>query len=46
MRDGADYLVIGREVTRAQDPAAAVRQILDEVQTVSRVQPAWTPSFT
>jgi orotidine-5'-phosphate decarboxylase len=25
---GADYLVIGREVTRAADPAAAVRQIL------------------
>jgi orotidine-5'-phosphate decarboxylase len=46
IRDGADYLVIGREVTRAQDPAAAVHQILDEVQTVSRVQPAWTPSFT
>ena len=46
IRDGADYLVIGRQVTRAQDPAAAVRQILDEVQTVSRVQPAWTPSFT
>ncbi len=46
IRDGADYLVIGRQVTRAQDPAAAVRQILDEVQTVSRAQPAWTPSFT
>jgi len=46
IRDGADYLVIGRQVTRAQDPAAAVRLILDELQTVSRVQPAWTPSFT
>jgi orotidine-5'-phosphate decarboxylase len=46
IRDGADYLVIGRQVTRAHDPAAAVRQILDEVQTVSRVQAAWTPSFT
>jgi len=46
IRDGADYLVIGRQVTRAQDPVAAVRQILDEVQTVSRAQPAWTPSFT
>jgi len=46
IRDGADYLVIGRQVTRAQDPAAAVRQILDEVQTVSRAQPEWTPSFT
>lgn len=46
IRDGADYLVIGRQVTRAQDPAAAVRQILDEVQSVSRAQPAWTPSLT
>jgi orotidine-5'-phosphate decarboxylase len=46
IRDGADYLVIGRQVTRAQDPAAAVREILDEVETVSRAQPAWTPSFT
>ena len=27
IRDGASYVVIGRQVTRAQDPAAAVRQI-------------------
>jgi len=46
LRDGADYIVIGRQITRAPDPAAALRQILDEVQTVSRVQPAWTPSLT
>jgi len=46
IRDGADYLVIGRQITRAQDPAAAVCQILDEIRTVSRAQPAWTPSFT
>lgn len=46
IRDGADYLVIGRQITRAQDPAAAIRQVLDEVQTVSRAQPAWTPSLT
>jgi len=45
IRDGADYLVIGREVTRAQDPAAAVQRILNDVQTVSRAS-AWTPSFT
>src|SRR5437867_1187647 len=37
IRDGADYLVIGRQITRAADPAAAVRQVLEEVQTVSRV---------
>jgi len=31
MHDGASYLVIGRQVTRAQDPAAAVRQIRAEI---------------
>ena len=35
VRDGADYLVIGRQVTRAPDPAAALRKILEEIQTVS-----------
>ena len=29
--DGADYLVIGRQVTRAGDPAGEVRRILDEL---------------
>jgi orotidine-5'-phosphate decarboxylase len=28
---GADYLVIGRQVTRAADPRAEVRKILDEI---------------
>jgi orotidine-5'-phosphate decarboxylase len=31
MRDGASHLVIGRQVTRAQDPVAAVRQIRAEI---------------
>ena len=31
IRDGADYLVIGRQVTRASDPAGEVRRILDEI---------------
>jgi orotidine-5'-phosphate decarboxylase len=31
VRNGADYLVIGREVTRASDPEAACREILAEV---------------
>jgi orotidine-5'-phosphate decarboxylase len=31
LRDGADYLVIGRQVTRATDPRAACEQILAEV---------------
>ena len=31
IRDGANYLVIGRQVTRAQNPAAAVQKILDEL---------------
>jgi orotidine-5'-phosphate decarboxylase len=31
IRDGADYLVIGRQITRAPDPAAEVSRILDEL---------------
>ena len=31
MQDGADYLVIGRQVTRAADPRAACEQILSEI---------------
>ena len=31
MRAGADYLVVGRQITRAKDPAAEARRILDEV---------------
>ena len=37
IRDGADYLVIGRQITRAADPAAAMRQVLEEVHAVSAV---------
>lgn len=33
LRDGADYLVIGRQVTRAADPVAAVAQIRAELAT-------------
>jgi len=31
MRDGASYLVIGRQVTRATDPVSAIRQIRVEI---------------
>jgi orotidine-5'-phosphate decarboxylase len=33
--DGANYLVIGRQVTRAPDPAAALSQIQHEIELVS-----------
>lgn len=33
---GADYLVIGRQITRAADPAAEVSRILDEVAAATR----------
>ncbi len=32
IRDGANYLVIGRQVTRAGDPAAEVARILEEIR--------------
>jgi orotidine-5'-phosphate decarboxylase len=35
IRAGADYLVIGRPITRAADPATAFRQILDQIQAAS-----------
>jgi orotidine-5'-phosphate decarboxylase len=31
IRDGADYLVIGRQVTRASDPAAEARRIMEDI---------------
>jgi orotidine-5'-phosphate decarboxylase len=31
LRAGANYLVIGRQVTRAEDPAAEVGRILEEI---------------
>lgn len=33
MEAGADYLVVGRPITRAADPAAAAAAILDQIQT-------------
>jgi orotidine-5'-phosphate decarboxylase len=37
IEDGADYLVIGRQVTRAADPRAACEKILTEIQTPAAV---------
>ena len=31
VRDGADYIVVGRQITRAADPAGEAARILDEV---------------
>ncbi|MBY0508141.1 MAG: orotidine-5'-phosphate decarboxylase [Bryobacteraceae bacterium] len=33
MRNGANYLVIGRQITRAQDPAAEMRRVLAALQS-------------
>jgi orotidine-5'-phosphate decarboxylase len=35
IHDGADYLVIGRQVTRAADPVAAITAMRDELRSVS-----------
>lgn len=32
VRSGSDYLVIGRPITRADDPAAALAAVLDEIE--------------
>jgi orotidine-5'-phosphate decarboxylase len=34
VRDGADYLVIGRQITRAADPAAEAARIAEEIAVV------------
>ncbi len=36
IRNGANYLVIGRQVTRSEDPVAEVRRISEEVRGVSQ----------
>ena len=33
VRNGADYLVIGRQITRAADPAAEAARVLEEIAT-------------
>ena len=37
---GADYLVVGRPITRAPDPAAAARQVLALMEQGNQVRPA------
>jgi len=34
--DGADYLVVGRPITRAADPAAAAQAIIEEMESAAR----------
>ena len=36
IRNGADYLVIGRQVTRAAEPQVAYREILTEISTLAQ----------
>ncbi|SPF39584.1 Orotidine 5'-phosphate decarboxylase [Candidatus Sulfopaludibacter sp. SbA4] len=35
IRDGADYLVMGRQITRAADPAAEAARVLEEIASMS-----------
>ena len=43
MRNGADYLVIGRQVSRAADPKAACEEILSELAKESGTLAASRP---
>ena len=40
VRDGADYLVVGRPITRAADPAAAARAVVDEMRAGFAARPS------
>jgi orotidine-5'-phosphate decarboxylase len=40
MADGASYLVVGRPITRAEDPEATARAILEEMQSGMEIGPA------
>jgi orotidine-5'-phosphate decarboxylase len=40
IRDGADYLVMGRQITRAADPAAEVARVLEEIHGVAQPAPS------
>ena len=31
LRDGADYIVMGRQITRAPNPAAEAARVLEEI---------------
>ena len=37
IKNGADYVVIGRQVTRAADPRAAFEEVLAEIGTLARM---------
>jgi orotidine-5'-phosphate decarboxylase len=38
--DGADYLVVGRQVTRADDPRGEMLQVLEEIRSAAGSRPA------
>ncbi len=40
IRDGANYLVIGRQITRAADPAAELARIVEEIRASLETYPA------
>jgi orotidine-5'-phosphate decarboxylase len=40
IRDGADYVVMGRQITRAADPTGEVARVLDEIHAVAQPAPS------
>ncbi len=39
LRDGANYVVMGRQITRAADPSAEVRNVLAEIESMTTRRP-------
>jgi orotidine-5'-phosphate decarboxylase len=40
IREGTDYIGIGRQITRAAGPAREVARLLDEIHVVARPAPS------
>ena len=44
IREGADYLVVGRPIRQAEDPVAAARQVVEEIAAPGHGRTAAEPA--